>query len=387
MGMKVTAMKEGGNMVQVTKNGVDYVWDNKEGATYYGADTNAFPLTRGLILHGGIRFAAVTAEHGLYYDTEWNASFEESEDGLSKSIVLSITDSAEQRGALNDPLSQELFSIGTGPMSKYPVTDLTFTYRITLKAGEEFVRLQMSVNNDTPRRVNAEAWLPMTFPIDESSQIISPQKFRLRKDEWVFPTEPNVVKFDAASHRRHILEWPGSGIVSQAKALDTWSVNLALTLGCPLCLQYYDWPSMDGAMINGRSVGYHATSLPNSGKTKGKGVAFVTDNSVPHFTKLWSWGNRANFTPKPDSTERGDVLAMGRPAKEYYEPWSSGFNPGFFQSAQFEPFTKSSWTGCLVPIDNGMDGENYEALCLKVEETIEALDVPTSPAIHNVPRF
>lgn len=73
------------------------VWNNCGGALYYGANENAFPLKRGLILHGGIRMAAVTAEHGLYYDTPWDIDFQESADGRSKTIVLSIVDSAERR--------------------------------------------------------------------------------------------------------------------------------------------------------------------------------------------------------------------------------------------------------------------------------------------------
>ena len=70
----VKAIAMGGNLVSIQKkvapaNQADpkneYIWLNKEGAVNYGPHSDAFPLTRGLILHGGIRVAAVTAEHGL----------------------------------------------------------------------------------------------------------------------------------------------------------------------------------------------------------------------------------------------------------------------------------------------------------------------------------
>ena len=70
--LKVKAILMGGNVVSIEKGGQEYLWQNREGATYYGRGSDAFPLNRGLILHGGIRVAAVTAEHGLYYDTDWD---------------------------------------------------------------------------------------------------------------------------------------------------------------------------------------------------------------------------------------------------------------------------------------------------------------------------
>ena len=128
------------------------------GACYYGADTNNFPLKRGLSLHGGIRAAAVTAEHGLYFDTEWPITFEESDDGKSQTIVFQLTDDDEQRAkcALPDdppgnPVTPGPFSVGgfaqpnqinvdgygvVEPMSLYPTTNCIFTARITLRAGE-----------------------------------------------------------------------------------------------------------------------------------------------------------------------------------------------------------------------------------------------------------
>lgn len=108
-------------MVSVCKNGVEYgtsdrshseaeratrydllwcfisVWNNVGGALYYGAGQNAFPLKKGLILHGGIRMAAVTAEHGLYYDTEWDVDLLATSDGRSKTILMSVVDTAERR--------------------------------------------------------------------------------------------------------------------------------------------------------------------------------------------------------------------------------------------------------------------------------------------------
>merc|ERR1719174_1969906 len=104
VGMSVTVIQQGACAVKVEKGGKNYLWENKAtkegdpptGACYYGENTNNFPLKRGLILHGGIRAAAVTAEHGLYYDTEWPITFEESADGKSKTIVFQITDDEEQ---------------------------------------------------------------------------------------------------------------------------------------------------------------------------------------------------------------------------------------------------------------------------------------------------
>lgn len=74
--IKAKVILMGGNMVSIVDEvGYEYIWLNKEGATHYGANSNAFPLERGLILHGGIRLAAVTTEHGLYYDTDWDIDF------------------------------------------------------------------------------------------------------------------------------------------------------------------------------------------------------------------------------------------------------------------------------------------------------------------------
>jgi len=344
-GIEVKAMAQGGCMVQLKKNGQEYIWDNREGAVYYGEGANAFPLDRGLILHGGVRFAAVTAEHGLYYDTPWKMEMKENDTkGESKSIVLSIVDTQEQRDALRDALSVGQFNRpgGQGRLSKYPVTNLEFQYKITLNANESFVRLKMSVVNNTDDDAIAEAWLPMTFPIDENSQIICKQRKRWRRDEWVSPEQPNIVDFENSDYLNYPLKWEKSGI-------------------------YYDWPYMDGH--------YHAVNY------KGRGCAYVVpDQTHPHFMKLWSWGNRNNFTREPIRSDDPDriskVLAQGRPKKEYYEPWGSAFNFAFFQTAEFKAKTTYSWEAMILPIESGLDNIENELLQKKVEKAIVDAGIP-----------
>ncbi|KAG5181454.1 hypothetical protein JKP88DRAFT_246206, partial [Tribonema minus] len=295
-----------------------------------------FPLRRGLILHGGIRYAAVTAEHGLYYDTDWAVKVLETADGRSKSIVMSITDSAENRSKLGflsvGQYCLEGYPEPREPMGKYPITNMVYTYTITLNADEEFVRLRMDVANPTPNLVRGEAWLPMTFPIDEKSQIISPQRKRWRRDEWCFPDSANIVDFDTDT-LLHPLKWATSGI-------------------------YYEWPTMDGH--------YHAVNLPS----KGRGCAYVVDPSVTHFTRLWSWGDKANFNRATAS-----VLAKGRPAAEYYEPWSSVFNSAFFQTTEFKPYSSSGWSAAILPIDSGMGDANIYDLRRTVEDRIKKANI------------
>jgi len=330
-----------GVLEQVSKNGLNYVWDNVEGACYYGQDSDAFPLTRGLILHGGIRFAAATAEHGLYYDTEWDVSFEETADGRSKSIIFTITDSEEQRLALNDTGSTGSFSRDDAsdvPLSNYPVSNMTYTFTITLNADEEYVRLDMAVENPTAEVARAEAWLPQTYPIDENSQIIAPQKRRWRKDTWCFPDTPNIVDCNT-DELLHPLKWNTSigGI-------------------------YYDWPTMDG--------GYHAVNIPS----EGRGVAYVTDPDSTHFTKLWSWGNEEIYN-RTEALLVDPPLAAGRPVSAYYEPWGSAFNHAFFQTNEFPAFSKLSWSAAIVPIEEGMGDADAITLRRVVEEEIARLDV------------
>ena len=135
--IKAKVILMGGNMVSIVDNdGYEYIWLNKEGATHYGANSNAFPLERGLILHGGIRLAAVTAEHGLYYDTDWDIEFPLDNNNVNQvSVILSIKDTQANRDLIGSPFSSDQFSvIGSSiPMSKYPVTDAIFRFQIILK--------------------------------------------------------------------------------------------------------------------------------------------------------------------------------------------------------------------------------------------------------------
>ena len=71
-------------------------------------------------------------------------------------------------------------------MSKYPVTDAIFRFQIILKIDEPYVYLDCSVYNERPTNIEAEAWLPQTYPITKDSQIISHQKKRRIKDFWVY---------------------------------------------------------------------------------------------------------------------------------------------------------------------------------------------------------
>merc|ERR1719223_2163383 len=158
------------------ETGENYLWNNKEGACYYGPGTSDFPMTRGLILHGGIRLTAVCPEHGLYYDSDWDLNFEVSPSGDEASLIFSIQDTAENRELLNDPFSVNGF--GTEPMSNYPLTDANFIFKVTLRKGEKFLRTTCTVENTTNEPIQAEAWLPQTWPITEHSQIISHQKKR-----------------------------------------------------------------------------------------------------------------------------------------------------------------------------------------------------------------
>ncbi|GAX27002.1 hypothetical protein FisN_9Lh315 [Fistulifera solaris] len=296
-GMKVTGMPRGANLCDLTLGDTNYVWENKAGGAYYGPFSNSFPLSRGLILNGGVRFAAVTAEHGLYYDTDWEMSTDVSGEGEA-SIIFRIQDTMEQRFKVKDPFSVGQFNradgaqstTATGRMTKYPVTNMIFTFKITLKDDEDFVRLSMTIENPTSKSCNAEAWVPMTFPIDKNSQILSRQKTR-------------------------------------------WNKRL-----------------------------YHGCTIDKSGK----GIVYYAPEGKPHYTKMWGWGNPDNFVR--EEAEKNDPLAAGRPATEYYEPWSSGFNFAFFQTAEFKSMTRYNWEIALVPIPDGL--ENSKTL----EEKLEVVD-------------
>ena len=153
--------------------------------------------------------AAVTAEHGLYYDTDWDLDFEVSESGDSASLIFKIQDTKETRELLNDPLSVKGFSsYGPTPMSNYPVTDAHFIFKVTLKSGEKFLRTECTVENTKSEAIQAEAWMPQTWPITDDSQIISHQKKRRIKagngayvsDSWVM--KAMVSDFYVASDMR-----------------------------------------------------------------------------------------------------------------------------------------------------------------------------------------
>uniref|UniRef100_A0A7R9ZTK6 Uncharacterized protein n=1 Tax=Pseudo-nitzschia arenysensis TaxID=697910 RepID=A0A7R9ZTK6_9STRA len=53
--------------------------------------------------------------------------------------------------------------------------------------------------------------------------------------------------------------------------------------------------------------------------------------------------------------QTGAALAVGRPVAEYYEPWSSGTNFAFFQTAEFKPKHIYSWEVAILPINSGLE--------------------------------
>lgn len=346
LGVSFKVMRQGACIVNISKNGKNYVWNNKEGACYYGAGKDAFPLNRGLILHGGIRFAVVTAEHGLFYDTDWPWEVREASDGSSASIVFRMKDTEETRAALKrdiDPdgitLSGGQYNIPDGGrMSYYPVTNMDFTMEVTLRANEEFVRIKCTAENNNSEATKAEVWLPQTYPCTMTSKVISRQVQRWKRDLWCFPEEAQLVTFPGSEYEKP-LAWPTSGI-------------------------FYDFPYVEG--------GYHGVSL---GDGSGGGAVFVTRDEPGYHTKMWSWGDKANF-----NRETADTLAKGRPATEYYEPWSSASSFAFFQTMQFPPYSKLAWEGAVLPIESGLNDEDtVPVLCAKVEEQIRLKNVKVMP--------
>lgn len=343
--LNIKAMARGANMVALNVSDTRYVWENIEGAVYYGASSGNFPYQRGLSLNGGVRFAAVCAEHGLYYDTDWDVSFSDqttSEGKQSKSIIFAIVDNAVRRQYASETIpdimtaivkpsspllkgfSSSQFSNTSEPMSKYPITNMEYKFNITLVEGEDFVRLRMSVKNFDDFAKNAEAWLPMTFPIDEQSIILSRQKNRWRRDTWCFPDLPNMVEWDKYPKFQKCLDWPTGGI-------------------------FYDFPKKDGR--------FHGVVTDSKA---GTGVVYVCPDEkdgLPHYTKMWSWGNKDNFIQGG-----GSELTEGRPASEYYEPWSSGTNFAFFNSARFDPMTEVTWDVAILPITSGLTGTMEDML-------------------------
>lgn len=222
-------------------------------------------------------------------------------------------------------------------MSFYPTTNMKFTFAVTLKANEEFVRLKGIVENPTSQTQLAEAWVPMTYPIENNSKIISPQRMRWKRDNWCFLEEANMVAFPDGVKFEKPLAWNGSGI-------------------------FYDFPYTEG--------GYHAVNVPS----KGIGVAYVTHPEQNHYMKLWSWGNKSVF-----DRDTADELAKGRPATEYYEPWGSGFNFAFFQKAEFEPYSISSWDSVILPIDAGLEDNDVAVLRKVVVDNIIQKGVVVAP--------
>lgn len=222
-------------------------------------------------------------------------------------------------------------------MSAYPVTNMKYTMQVTLREDEEFVRIKCIVENPTAKKAKGEAWLPMTYPVDENSKIIAPQHLRWRRDAWVFPEEANMIDFDRSEYVTP-LAWPSSGI-------------------------FYDFPYMEG--------GFHAVNLPSSDR----GCAYVTNSDGGHhYMKLWSWGDKANF-----DRETANALAKGRPASEYYEPWGSGFNFAFFQTAEFPAYSVSSWESAILPIDGGMGDRPLNELRAHVASEIASKGVEVEP--------
>lgn len=325
--------------------------------------------------------AAVTAEHGLYYDTEWDLDFEVSPSGDSASLIFSIKDTDEARKLLDDPLSTGGFSSwGPDAMSNYPTTNANFIFKVTLKKGEKFLRTECTVENTTDETIQCEAWMPQTWPITQDSQIISHQKKRRIKghngafvnDTWVLkemtdgkysvadmlldpdsnlPTysgkAPHTIKGKGPKNG-WVIPYPPSPIISETSG----EMDLNYPLQWPSAAGgiLYDYPTMDG--------NYHAVSFGD-----GRGVAYVAAESTaekPNFTKMWSWGNPALFN-REEAAKQDPPLAAGRPKTEYYEPWASGFNTAFFELYQFPANSKKSWEARLVPIAQGLEAGKLQS--------------------------
>ena len=349
VGIKVKAIARGGSLVELIARGNDlvdlssggsnYLWENVEGATYYGAETNNFPLRRGLIVHGGIHMAAVCPEHGLYYDTDWVVSVDDSNPD-EKSITFTIVDDEATRYMVSNTVPTKPayatlatgFSSGpfnrgadAGEMTRYPVTDMTFKFTITLRKDEDFVRLRMSVTNDSTDPKWAEAWLPMAFPITEDSIILSNQQQRWRRDNWCLDdVTPNMVEWEDYPFLHKPLDWP---------------------MGCI----FYDFPSVDGRF-------HGVTTNP----AEGKGVVYFMVENTAHYTKLWSWGKQG---------EGNDLV--GRPASDYYEPWNGVTSFAFFQTYEFEPQSEVFWELAILPITEGLTSTNTEELLSVVDAHID----------------
>jgi len=371
--LRVKAISMGGNLVSIEKEGREYIWQNQAGATYYGAGSNAFPLTRGLILHGGIRVAAVTAEHGLYYDSDWDVEFVADQAGSN--IVLSIRDSAENRALLCDTLSRGQFSAPGSdlPMSKYPVTDALFVFEIGLRPGEDFVRLRAGLINSRDSEVTGEIWLPQTYPVNADGQVISHQQKRRCKDLWVYQ---GMVKDNFLAQDMRL---------DPDRDLPAYRGKNGFVLGCPPTPANWNdadlnkplaWPTGSGGILYDyprRDGDYHALSYGD-----GRGIAYLTlsDAGRPHYTKMWSWGNPALFN-RQQALAQNPPLAAGRPKTEYYEPWGSAFNTGFFETGTFPP-GESAWQAFILPIESGLDSGKSQ------QQLLEAVNQRVAPIVSQL---
>jgi len=403
--IKIKGVLLGGNLMgfEDKETGEEYLWLNQgetTGAVGYAANSNAFPLTRGLFLHGGIRMAAVTAEHGLYYDTEWDIDFRVTQSGNKGSMIFSIKDDKKARELLNDPLSTGGFSSWLpDPMSNYPITDAKFIFKVTLRKGEKFLRTECIVDNTRDTAIAAEAWMPQTWPVTKDSQIISHQKKRRVKagsgayvsDAWVMNdlingkfvasemmldnerglpaydgTAPYLtpfqreVKADKPGYKNGwIVGFPPSpyaGVPPDVDAKQAPNLDKPLSWPSPSGGIMYDYPMMDG--------NYHAVSFGD-----GRGVAYVAPESTtesPHFTKMWSWGDPDVYN-RTAAALLDPPLAAGRPKEEYYEPWASAFNTAFFELYQFPP-GRSSWEARFVLIGEGLDADKNQ---LELREVVD----------------
>ena len=126
---------------------------------------------------------------------------------------------------------------------------------------------------------------------------------------------------------------------------------------------FYDFPKKDGW--------FHGVVTDSAA---GTGIVYVcpdesaTDpDALPHYTKMWSWGNPAVFD-REEAAQQNPPLAAGRPVTEYYEPWASAFNTAFFELYQFPP-GRSSWEARFVPITEGLDNDKKQ---FELREVVDA---------------
>jgi len=362
VGLKVKAVAEGANLIGLTIGDTpygEYTWINKEGACYYAENSNAFPLNRGLIIPGGNRFAAVSANHGPYHDIDWDMTTTGSADGSEKSIILQIQDTqaTRDRAASRDGKETENPGFSKGqwsrtdgsvppdvPFSKYPVTNLIYTFTITVRKDEDFVRLNMNVTNPTDKTAHAEAWLSFTWPLRKESHIFSDQIKRWRKDDGALEYLAKMIDCQSDDYKKFHkpLYWETGGVL-------------------------YDFPCKDGY--------FHGCTTA----TPGQGIVFVTPSDQPQYTKMWNYGSRETFDRQKE-LEKVPPLGAGRPYTEYYEPWSSGFNFAFFETSQFEPKMSYSWEVAMLPIPGGLTSDDNAQLCDQVRAEIMKRKIPQSLA-------